>query len=471
MANIISGRRRLGRYRLAAPIVIGGGGLVVTFPLQESGFAVLFYNSSGVKIAEYANNIKSNPLQSIEFDHRETGCGDIKLVFGRMPSTSELTYNSRVDVHLFGDSSPWYSGYIIQVPKAGTTDKTFTYKGHGFYGQMGNILINETYEDTEISAIARSIIRAYVEPNTDIVYSSSKIYSTGYTATMLKYSYVTPKEAVEDLVEYAGNFVAGVDELRRFYFKEMSSTINESCRFRVGKHIQDFKPEESIDDLRNYLYIKASSAYVTSLTAAVTSAATSLPVVSTTAVAAGDIIKIDDEEMYVNSRSSKKLNVTRGYNSTTAAAHSSGTLISNTSISSSTTRILATSSDAASIAAYGKRADILDLPSAMSEDDAQRWGDYKLDNLKSPTVTATANNVDIRKKLIKADGMARVTCTDGTVYELAIVKVTYKYTSAGLVVNMQLGALPADKIAQIICKLVRDQRTRELLGQYESDEE
>lgn len=473
MPNFMLGRTHLGRYRLAAPIGAGSS-VSITYPLQPSGFTVIVYNSSGQKLAMFGDTIQDNPLTSIEFSYKETGCGDIKLTFAVMPSSVKITYNTRVDVHLYGDINPWYSGYITEVPKTGTTENTFVYKGYGYYSHLDNVIINRTYENIELASIVKDIVSNKVEPQTDIVYNASTIYSPGYTAKKLKFSYVTAKEALKTLAEYAGNYVCGVDETRQLYFKEVVATINEYSRFWVGDEsgqMKEFTPEESIDDLKNHLYIKASSTYVTTLVTAIGTSDTTITVVNASRISKNDVIQIDDESMQVTNISGVTLTVTRGYNSTDAATHTAGTLVSDTSLSTSVTRILYECQDDASIATYGKRDDVLSLPSAMSEDDAQRWGDYQLSTLKGPTVTASAKNVNVRQRLIKAEGKARVTCRDGTVYELAIVKVTYNVSSQGMICNMELGALPTDNIDTVIAKLVRDQRTNELLSSYSSDEE
>lgn len=474
MPNFILGRSHLGRYRLAAPTITGGSSVSIVYPLQPSGFTVIVYSASGQKLAMFGDTIQNNPLKSIEFVYKETGCGDIKLTFGSMPSAAQITYNTRVDVHLYGDINPWYSGYITEVPKPGTTSEDFIFKGYGYYDHLGNVTINKTYENTELANIVKDIVSNKVEPQTDIVYNASKIYSPGYTAKKVKFSYVTAKEALSDLADYAGDYVCGVDELRQLYFKAVVATINEDSRFWVGDEsgqVEAFTPEESIDKLKNHLYIKASSTYVTTLVTAIGTSDTTITVVNASRISDNDVIQIDDESMQVTNISGVTLTVTRGYNSTDAAAHEAGVLISDTSLSTSVTRILYECQDDTSIATYGKRDDVLSLPSAMSEDDAQRWGDYQLSTLKSPVVTASAKNVKIRQKLIKAEGKARITCRDGTVYELAIVKVTYKISSSGMTCNMELGALPTDNIDTVIAKLVRDQRTNELMNSYSSDEE
>lgn len=471
MANIILGRRMLGRHILAGK---GKSAVVIiSYPLQESGYSVRIYNRNGEKLAEIGDHIQDNPILSIEFELLTTGCGEFTLTLGKQLEEVTLTYNHRIDISLFGDGNPWYSGYITKIPKPGTTEKTFVYEGYGFFNQLNDVIINDTYEDTEISQIVKNIMTTTIEPNTDVVYNASKIYSTDYTANKLKFSYVTAKEALSNLVDFAGDYVYGVDEYQQFFFKPVTTEINEDSRFWVGWHAHEFKPEESIDDLKNYVYIKASSTYVTKLATAIsTTTETTITVKTSLKISAGDILEIDSERVYVSAVTGNSLTVSRGYDNTTAATHSSGAMVSNTSISTTTTRILYSCFDSASIDAYGLKQDILSIPSAMSEDDAQRWGDYQLSKLKDPTITATVDRILLKQKLIKAEGLARVTAEDGeSVYELPIVKVNYSISSSdGISCGLSLGALSADDLDVYIATLMRNTRNNELLKQYESEE-
>jgi len=525
--NILSGRWRLGKY-----ILVGHAGSTeaeITYPLLESGYAVMVYNTSGELLAIFSSEIENNPLIELEFKYADTGCSSFSLSFSEIPTNVTLTYNTRIDIHLYGDSNPWYSGYITVIPKAGTTATTFTYEGYGYYDQLANVIINETYTSMEISDIVGSIMTNTVEPYTDIVYKESKLYDTSYIVSKLKFKHVTAKSAIEDLADYATSYVCGVDEYRQLYFKPVDTDINSNCYFFVGKNTNTFEPEESIEDLKNYLYIKASSTYVTALSAAVSStSATSMNVKSVSKIAVGDTLTIDDEEvyvsaisgtvltvtrayndttaathdsgalvannyettlsaaitstsdttiyvaknnwmlvgdtlsidsekMYISAISGTTLTVTRGYNSTTAATHSSGVTVEDTTNTSTSNRIIYTCSDSESISTYGRREDVLTIPSAMAEDDAQRWGDYKLQSLKDPTVTAELEYVNPSQTLIKAEGYARVTSADGeNTYDLAIVETTYNVSASdGIKVSLSLGALPNDALDNFVAAMVR----------------
>jgi len=261
MANIMFGRNvRLGRYRLASPEKRVGA-VVIDYPYIEGHFAVDFYNSEGIRIATFVSDRKDSPVISAEFELNQNGCAQFKLVLAKNHGIS-IAYNQRIDIRLFGDPQPWYSGYIQVRPVEGTTAETLEYSGYGFFQQCEGVVVTATYENTEISQIVKSIVRAYIEPNTGALYATDKIYSTGYIATGLKFDHVTAKEALSQLAEFAANFIYGVDETRDVFFKPLVTDINENSRFWVGHHIEKFLPEEDVETVVNYVYVQGGDSTV-----------------------------------------------------------------------------------------------------------------------------------------------------------------------------------------------------------------
>jgi hypothetical protein len=218
---------------------------------------MIVYNSDGTKVAEYGSNIKNNPVNTLTFELSTSGCGALNFSLLEMPDC--INYGTRIDVHLFGSASPWYSGFIVQKPVAGTTARPFAYVGHGFINQLKRIVVNWAYADMDIAGVAKDLVQNYVNSQTDIVFRSSKITTTGYVLTRLNFDYCTAEEAIKQLSEYALNYVYGVDADREFFFKPLLTAVNEAARLTVGVHIDNFEPTESLDNLVNYAYIKAGT--------------------------------------------------------------------------------------------------------------------------------------------------------------------------------------------------------------------
>lgn len=259
MSNIMFGRSvKFGRWIFAGPVRTSTS-ITINYPKIDNHFDLDFYDSSGLRTASISNDMKNSPLLSCEFELDEHGCAAFDFTLAKDHGIN-IGYNQRVDVRLFGSISPWYSGFVQERPVEGTTEDTRTYKGYGFFEQLDNVIVESaTYNNTEISAITRDIIQNYIENRTGAHWNSSRVYSTGYTATTLTFDHVSAKDALKQLAEFAVNYVYGVDERRRVFFKARNLSINENSRFVIGYHIDTFKPEEDVTTVVNKVYVKGGS--------------------------------------------------------------------------------------------------------------------------------------------------------------------------------------------------------------------
>lgn len=221
-------------------------------------FTVIAYAENGTKTAFFGSGIEKNPLSRVTFDISSTGCGSCELLFKVLPKSSELNYMQRIDIHLFGDEFPWYSGYIITRPVEGTTDTEFKFTAHGYYNRLETLVLFETYENMDPGAIVRDIARK-AEKNHGLVYNGIKIADAGYRVTKLVFDGVTAKEALSALSDFAVDFVYGVDEYRSLYFQPREQSINEQARFTVGKHINKYQPSWNTEKIYNWARIKGGS--------------------------------------------------------------------------------------------------------------------------------------------------------------------------------------------------------------------
>ncbi len=322
MANLMQGRWHLGRFIYAGQISkIEGGGSSAT-PLLPNTYSIMCYDKDGLKTAEFSSMVADNPVSSIRFELISTGCGSFEIVFSELPTKAELNYGQRVDIHLFNDSRPWYSGYVVDRPAVGTTETTFRFSGFGYFDLLGRVLVTGDYPDMDVADIVRAI-GVQVEEKIGIRINSSEVVRTGYTVTRIVFDGVTAKAALEQLAEFAAGYVTGVDELRRLYFKPVSGLVNEQARFWVGHHVTEFIPSEDVSDLVNYARVKGG--------------------------------KLNDDG----------------------------------------TNWLATVEDPVSQSVYGIRQAVWTLPSAFSEEDAQRWGLEELNRTKDPKRSATVKGISL----------------------------------------------------------------------------
>ena len=258
--NFNFGRGVLGRFIFAGKI----GGKTNETPKGETKkyytglYTVIAYADDGTRTAFFGSGSEKNSLSKVTFEITNTGCGSSELTFKVLPKNSELSYMQRIDIHLFGDELPWYSGYIITRPVEGSTETEFKFTAHGYYNRLEKLVLFETYENMDPSAIVRDIA-VKAEKTHGIIYNSSKISDAGYTITKLVFDGVTVKEALATLADFAVDYVYGVDEYRNLYFMPRETAINEEARLTVGKHINKYIPSWNVEKIVNWARIKGGN--------------------------------------------------------------------------------------------------------------------------------------------------------------------------------------------------------------------
>jgi hypothetical protein len=221
--------------------------------LTIKGFKLIFYNTSQLKIGEVGADIQLGKLSSLEWELMSFGCGAFSFVLGSLPAFP-VSYRTRVDVHPYFSPSPWFSGFIQTIPKAGQKPP-YRYVGFGFFEQLDWVTVTESYQSQEISVILKDIIENTVAPNTQIAYNASKIEATSYTVTDISFDHTRAKDAIQQLANLVEGYEFGVDDSREFYFRAKGTDVN--YYYWAGEHFQDVEIEEDPLSVRNKLYVKA----------------------------------------------------------------------------------------------------------------------------------------------------------------------------------------------------------------------
>lgn len=265
MSNIIYGVTPFGISIFAGGVKGQGGGIEpgpepsIDSTYLPNIYSIIAYNDDGTKTAYFGSGSESNNIKKLTFEIVETGCGKVEITFSKLPTTAELNYRQRIDIHLYNDPKPWYSGYILERPVDGTTKEgEYKFVGHGYYNLLKKVIINKTYTNMEVTAIVVDIART-VESKTGLRMNSSKIIPTDYTISKIVLDHVNVQEALDQLCDFAIDYVYGIDEYRELYFKPRVDEINEQARFWVGQHLDSYVPKWNIDKIVNHAYIKGGN--------------------------------------------------------------------------------------------------------------------------------------------------------------------------------------------------------------------
>lgn len=259
------GTRRFSENRMSR--YIGKAASVFKYAPVVNGIKIVIYNTEGTKLAEISNEVQKGILYEASFELVESGCGDFSFTLLKEFTQIEITYNHRIDIHLFGSQTPWYSGYVMTRPKPGNTSRTFTYGGFGFFNQLKTCIMDYHYYATTfpaatdrcVSKVVDHIARTFIEPKTEIVYNCGKIDGMSFVITDMDFDKTSVKDALSDIVDIAQDYVVGVDEVREFFFRPVKDEVNPTCIKFTGKHIQTVLFSDDTFKIRNKLYIKSGT--------------------------------------------------------------------------------------------------------------------------------------------------------------------------------------------------------------------
>jgi len=220
--------------------------------LMQRGFKMVFYSPSDVKVGEIGSDVLAGRASSVEFELMDFGCGAWSLVLEDRPGF-DIGYRTRVDIHPYFSALPWFSGFVQGRPKEGAT-RPVTYSGFGFYEQLDWVRVTDSYASLDIADIVKDIVEHTVAPNTKIIYNAAKVETTGYTVNSMNFDHTPAKDAIQTLAEIAQNFEFGVDSVREFYFRAVSTGVGG--HYWAGKHLAGNDVDEDPRPIRNRLYVK-----------------------------------------------------------------------------------------------------------------------------------------------------------------------------------------------------------------------
>lgn len=242
-------RFREGRFSGFAPGVY----IPVYIPGALRGYKAVFYDPTDKKLGELGSDIRESIINSIEFELCEFGCGGFRFrATEKLPF--EITYRTRVDLFPYFSSDPWYTGFVMELPKKTTQKTPWEYAGYGYFEQLDWVLVTKSYTNTNLSAIISDIVETIVAPATHIKYNASKIAATTYTVDSISFDHTPAKEALATLVGFVAGYDYGVDAVREFYFQAKTAAV--TAWLWAGHHFQDFELDEDVNSLQNRLYVK-----------------------------------------------------------------------------------------------------------------------------------------------------------------------------------------------------------------------
>lgn len=184
--------------------------------------------------------------------HKNGGCGAFRLLLRDVHSAEWDTavakgWEIHIRIKLTGETAytTWYRGVIRSVRcEEGSNEKMLDITGYGYVEMLENIFVQRAYPaGWTVGDIVNDIIDKYVRPQSRVIRPSdldptngnSGVDSSPYKTAGATHFECTALKAIKYLAELQGDREFGVDALRRFYFRQKSSSICKS--FYVEKEI------------------------------------------------------------------------------------------------------------------------------------------------------------------------------------------------------------------------------------------
>lgn len=223
--------------------------------ITERGFKVYIYNLGNERVGSLGSDAQKGFIEKLSFELTPHGCGAFKFTTAGKPPF-DYDYRYRVDIHPYFDATPWFSGFLTEIPEV-NVGKPLVWKGFGFVEQLSWVLVSGDYQNVDIADIVKDLVGNQIAPYTQIIYNPAKVQNTGYTVKAVSFDKEAGNSAIRKLAETAQTFDYGVDMDREFFFLERNEDI--TIRFTVGKTAERARVKINPHSIRNRLYVKAGT--------------------------------------------------------------------------------------------------------------------------------------------------------------------------------------------------------------------
>lgn len=366
---------------------------------SRPGVTIRFFDRSDVLKGVISTNTSKCLLSAMRFELLDTGPGMFELTLASDPPFQVL-HDSRVDIHLWNDPDPYYSGAVQSITWPGSTERARTLSGFGYSEHVNRILLDGTWESKYAWEIVRDILKDQVAPNTKVLFDDALIErSTDYLISKFVLQRTAPKDALKQLAALAGGAIYGVNENRRFFWRSPSATITEHLWY--GRHVGEITGDLDAAKLANRYWIKLGS-------------------IRTDLAPTDPFLKTNWLKEYIESTESQ--------------------------------------------ATYGRRDTVYTAPSMLDALDALRAADVDMTNNSVPQNPIRLKDVIFDGQRVTADGNVRVVGVGARELSLPKKKAIYRATGPRVSLELELGALersPAEWISELTAREALEQLSRQ----------
>jgi hypothetical protein len=203
-------------------------------------FGNLRYALERVAIADYDFN-------------RNGGCGQAIIEIARDHEFLKAYIPPKSSIKLYVNGVLRYTGKLLRVKRRTEPGKeAVILTCYGYILDLAKMIVSDTFEGMEVSAIVKSILDSTVVPGSEITYDAADIEVTDYSVSSITFNH-TVKDAFAFLADLAGSVEWGVDRNKKFYFKRTDPIVRRV--WVKGREVESWEEDRNDEPVTNTLRV------------------------------------------------------------------------------------------------------------------------------------------------------------------------------------------------------------------------
>jgi len=219
-------------------------------------FVILIYDRDGVLKQRLTNKVGRGTVTKLEFSLLESGPGNLKLTCDS--ALTDISYNYKIEVKLYGTNWVWYAGYINKLPSENQRLGPYNYAASGYWSIFKNVVVlDKTYTSTSIKLILDDLLDDITtRTGIDVRYWPEMISPSAYSVPQINFEGVSVQEALNQLGEIAKNHIVGVDENNYFFFLPRDFSVQKDFILMESRDYSSDTLHGDVSKIINKVYPK-----------------------------------------------------------------------------------------------------------------------------------------------------------------------------------------------------------------------
>jgi hypothetical protein len=190
--------------------------------------------------------------------NRVGGCGQCNVTLITPYDFIERKVVPKASIEIYIDEELRYSGkFIKRIKKMRGGLETLVLQFYGYVVDLVGFIVQDTYENTEVSVIIKDLLDTYIVPNTGITYDEADVEVSDYVVQSITFNH-SIRDAITLLAQLGGNFEWGVDRNKKFYFKRTDPNVRRV--YVIGREVENFEELRDDEKIVNVLRVFGNNA-------------------------------------------------------------------------------------------------------------------------------------------------------------------------------------------------------------------